>query len=54
MCFAVSAIHLAAKISQLTSFVFLSATNSAMATVMSPSRVFNKPEGNAVFSGVFS
>jgi len=39
-------IHLAAKINQLTSFVFLSATNSSMTTAMILIQVFNNPKGN--------
>jgi hypothetical protein len=46
MFFAMTVIHLAAKINQLPSFVFLSATKSAVTTAMILIHVFNNPEGN--------
>jgi hypothetical protein len=45
MCFAMAVIHLAANINQLVSFVFLSATKSAMTTAMILIQVFHNPEG---------
>ena len=54
MCFAMTVIHLAAKINQLTLFGFPPATKSAMNTAMILIQVFNSPKGNALLLVVCS